>query len=131
MMRVAHAFKLGRRELARLAHPHGVARIRYGERQVSRSVVEAMWGAALLFLASFAALAMVLAALGSDAAGAVSMALATLTNSGAGLALVAGPDAGYAALTGATKMALCVGMLVGRLELVAVVAVLTPLFWQR
>ncbi len=131
MMRVAHAFKLGRRELARLTHPHGVASIRYGARRVPRPAVQAMWGVALLFLVSFAALTIVLAALGSDAAGAVSTALATLTNSGAGLALVAGPDASYAALSGATKMALCVGMLLGRLELVAVVAVLTPLFWQR
>jgi trk system potassium uptake protein TrkH len=131
LMRVAHAIKQCLRELARLAHPHGVARVRYGARHVPRAAVRAMWGVVLLFLASLGVLSAILSGLGFDAAEALSTALATLTNAGAGLPMIAGPGANYAAMSAATKLTLSVGMILGRLELIAVVAVLTPTFWKR
>ena len=131
LMRVALAMKQGRRELARLSHPHGVVRIHYGERAVPAPAIQALWSFFILFLASLATLAVVLSALGLDTVRAVSTALVTLTNSGAALPLVAGADASYAVLPDVTKWVLCLGMLLGRLELVTAVVLLTPMFWRR
>lgn len=131
LMRVFLAIKQGRRELARLSHPHGVVRIQYGAQTVPEPAVQAMWSFFALFFAGFAVLAIVLAGLGLDARGAVTMALATVTNSGAGLSLVAGPEASYAALPGVTKWVVCLGMLLGRVEFVAMLALLMPMLWRR
>jgi trk system potassium uptake protein TrkH len=131
LMRLTLAIRQGRRELERLSHPHAVVRIHYGERAVPEPVVQGLWSFFILYIVAFVAIAVTLSASGPDVTEAVSMALATLTNSGAGLTLIAGPDASYAVLPDAAKWVLCVGMLLGRLELVAVVAVFAPMFWRR
>ena len=131
LMRLSLAIKQGRRELERLSHPHGVVRIQYGGRAVPEPVIQGLWSFFILYIVAFAALSVVLSAFGLDVDDAVSMALATLTNSGAGLVMMTGPGTSYAALPAAAKWILCLGMLMGRVELVAVVAVLTPMFWRH
>ncbi len=131
LIRLILAFKHGRRELARLSHPHGVVRIRYGDRSVPESAIKALWTFFSLFLAAFVLLTVVLSMWGLDPAAALGMALATLTNAGAGLGMVVGPEAGYALLPDAAKWVLCVAMLLGRLEFVTVLALLAPMFWRR
>ncbi|MFQ5959349.1 MAG: potassium transporter TrkG, partial [Alphaproteobacteria bacterium] len=131
LMRMMLAVRHGRRELARLSHSHGVVRINYGKAPVPERTMQALWSFFVFFMSGFAALAVALSAFGLDAADATSMALATLANAGAGLPLVAGADASYAVLPDASKWVLCLGMILGRLELVAVVALLTPMFWRR
>ena len=131
LMRLILAIRQGRRELERLSHPHAVVRIRYGEQVLPEPVVQGLWGFFILYLVAFVTIAVTLSASGPDVADAIAMALAILTNAGAGLAMIAGPDAGYGLLPDATKWVLCVGMLMGRLELVVVVAVFAPVFWRR
>jgi trk system potassium uptake protein TrkH len=130
LMRLCLAVRQGRRELERLAHPHGVVRIHYGGQAVPEPVVQALWSFFILYMVSFAGLSIMLSVFGLDPAEAVPMALATLTNAGAGLPLMIGGEAAYAVLPAAAKWILCFGMLMGRLELVAVVTVLTPMFWR-
>ena len=131
LMRLCLAVRQGRRELERLAHPHAVVRIHYGGQAVPEPVVQALWSFFILYMVSFAGLSVMLSVFGLDPADAVPMALVTLTNAGAGLPLVTGTEAAYALLPAAAKWILCFGMLMGRLELVAVVTVLTPMFWRR
>ncbi|MCH7943472.1 MAG: potassium transporter [Proteobacteria bacterium] len=131
LMRMCLAISQGRRELERLSHPHGVVRIHYAGQAVPESVVQALWSFFILFMLTFAGLSIMLSVFGLDPADAVPMALVTLTNAGAGLPLVTGAEATYALLPAAAKWILCFGMLMGRLELVAVVTVLTPMFWRR
>lgn len=131
LMRLILAIRQGRRELERLAHAHAVVRIHYGERAVPEPVIQGLWSFFILYIVAFAVLSVVLSAFGLGVEDAVAMALATLTNAGAGLAMVTGPGVGYAMLPDAAKWILCAGMLLGRLELVVVIAVLTPMFWRR
>jgi trk system potassium uptake protein TrkH len=131
LMRLYVAARQGRRELERLAHPHGVVSIRYNGQAVPESVVQALWSFFILYMFTFAGLSIMLSFFGLNPGEAVPMALVTLTNAGAGLPLVGGDEAAYALLPTAAKWILCFGMLMGRLELVAVVTVLTPMFWRR
>ena len=131
LMRLFLAIRQGRRELERLAHPHGVVRIHYGGQPVPSPEVQALWSFFILFMVTFAGLSIMLSVFGLNPDEAVPMALATLTNAGAGLPMVTGSEATYALLPAAAKWILCFGMLMGRLELVAVVTVLTPMFWRH
>ncbi len=131
LMRLCLAIRQGRRELERLAHPHGVVHIHYGGQVVPEPVVQALWSFFILYMVTFAGLSIMLSIFGIAPGDAVPMALVTLTNAGAGLPMVTGSEANYALLPQAAKWILCFGMLMGRLELVAVVTVLTPMFWRR
>lgn len=131
IMRARLALAQGRRELARLSQPHAVVGVRYGAGMVTEPALQALSSFFILFSAAFGALAIALAALGLDAVDAVSTALAILANAGAGLPLVSGAETTYAMLPQALKWVLCLGMLVGRLEVVAVVALFAPMYWKR
>ncbi len=131
LMRLSLAIRQGRRELERLSHTHAVVRIHYAERAVPEPAIQGLWSFFILYIVAFAVLSVSLSAFGLGVEDAVAMALATLTNSGAGLAMMTGPDTSYAMLPDAAKWILSAGMLLGRLELVTVVAVLTPMFWRR
>ena len=131
LMRLILAIRQGRRELERLSHPRAVVRIHYGDQAVPEPVVQGLWSFFILYIVAFVAISVTLSASGPGVADAIAMALAALTNSGAGLAMIAGPDASYGMLPDAAKWVLCVGMLLGRLELVVVVAVLARITWRR
>jgi trk system potassium uptake protein TrkH len=71
-----------------------------------------------------------MAYLGLDMSSAVSSVAATLGNIGPGLGAV-GPAYDYALIPQSGKVLLTFMMLLGRLEIVTVMAVLTPAFWRR
>ena len=73
---------------------------------------------------------MLLASLQLDFVTALSGALTSLTNVGPGLGDIIGPSGNFAPLPDAAKWILSVGMLMGRLEILSVVIVLSPGFWR-
>jgi trk system potassium uptake protein TrkH len=83
-----------------------------------------------LFAASFAFLAMGLAAMGLDLLTSLSGAAAALANVGPGLGPTIGPEGGYELLPDGAKWLLSFGMLVGRLDIYAVLVLFMPAFWR-
>ena len=67
---------------------------------------------------------------GLDFLTSVSGASAALANIGPGLGEVIGPTGNYASLPDTAKWILIVAMLLGRLELMAVIVILTGHFWR-
>ena len=61
---------------------------------------------------------------------AITGALSALTNVGPGLGDIIGPADNFAPLPDAAKWVLSIGMLMGRLEVLSVVIVLSPAFWR-
>lgn len=115
--------------LARLATPHivtasDVALQRSGDRTL------AVIAFITLFFLSFILLTVGLLATGLDAVTAFSGALTTLSNVGPGVGGVIGPVGNFQPLPDAAKALLTIGMIIGRLELLAVAALLHPGFWR-
>ena len=131
LMRARLALGQGRRELARLSHPHGVVAILYGGAPVSERTIQSLATYFILFTTALAALAATLALLGVEPEDALAMAAVSLTNSGSGFDLVTGTAARFALLPETAKWVLSAGMLLGRLELVAALVVFLPTFWRR
>ncbi|MEL7152979.1 MAG: hypothetical protein AAFN51_04120, partial [Pseudomonadota bacterium] len=67
---------------------------------------------------------------GLDFTTSVSGAAAALANIGPGLGDIIGPAGNYAPLNDTAKWLLAMAMLIGRLELLAVYAILTIQFWR-
>ena len=131
LMRLEILFKEAGRELRRLAHPHGVVRVRYGGYALDYGAKRAVWSFFILYVFCFVALALALAALGLDFRTAVAATAAALANTGPGLDLMAGFGAGgYGELPQAAKWILGFAMLIGRVELFGVLVLLRPAFWK-
>ena len=76
-------------------------------------------------------LAILLSLTGLDLITAVSGAVAALGNIGPGLGDQIGPSGNFMGLNDAAKWLLIIGMLVGRLELMAVYILFTRRFWRN
>jgi trk system potassium uptake protein len=93
-----------------------------------------MQRAVVLFIASFfvlwAVVTVLLGATGLDLITAVTGSLSSLTNVGPGLGPVIGPLGNFSTLPDAAKWICSVTMLLGRLEILAVIVVFSPTFWR-
>ena len=121
----------GGRELQRLSHPHGVVLVKIGRASVSDSVMQGIWSLFVLFVFCLIILTIGLSAGGLELAQALVLALSALTNTGPLLDQAAGLGVGLGGLDPGILWLLAAGMLVGRLEVFAVLMLLTPVFWQR
>ena len=84
----------------------------------------------LIYGGVMTALTLVMLATGLDVVTAFSSVIACLNNIGPGMGKV-GPAGNYAALNN-FQLSLCsLAMLLGRLELLSVLVLLTPQFWRR
>ncbi|MGB3457509.1 MAG: TrkH family potassium uptake protein [Litorimonas sp.] len=116
--------------LFRMPRPHAIAPMRYGGRPLPDAVVYSVLGYFFLFFITVAAIASFLGAIGLDPVTAWSGAGSAVANVGPGLGDIIGPSGTYQTLPGAAKWALMTGMIVGRLEIVTALVVLTPSFWR-
>ena len=119
--------KQGRRELKRLIHPHAHLNVKMGHLPLSDRVVEAVWGFFAAYVGVFAVMMLLLMMAGLDQITAFSAVAACLNNLGPGLGEVGNH---YADIGDFPKWVLCVGMLLGRLEIFTLLVLLTPDFWR-
>ena len=83
-----------------------------------------------MFIVSYIIITLILSFIGNDFLTSLSGAATSLANVGPGLGNVIGPNKTFAELSDITKWVLISGMLIGRLELLAVIVILTPSFWK-
>lgn len=119
-----------REQLMRLLHPRAVLTRNYNGRAVSDEIISSMIAYTFIFLLCLLLITIALAALQLDFVTAISGALTALTNVGPGLGDIIGPAGNFGPLPDAAKWILAVGMLMGRLEILSVVIVLSPAFWR-
>ncbi|MGC6537499.1 MAG: TrkH family potassium uptake protein [Candidatus Puniceispirillaceae bacterium] len=118
-------------QIARLLRPHGVVLAYYNKRPVSDSVMDAVMGFFYLYILCFVILAAILGLTGLDFDTALSGAATAISNVGPGLGDIIGPAGHFGELPNPAKWAMCVGMILGRLELFTVLVMLHPGFWRR
>ncbi|HDM8240724.1 TPA: potassium transporter TrkG, partial [Vibrio campbellii] len=75
-------------------------------------------------------IAMLLAIIGLDPVTSLSGAITSVANVGPGLGSIIGPTGNFSTLPDAAKWILSLGMLMGRLEILTIVVVLSPCFWR-
>jgi trk system potassium uptake protein TrkH len=130
MVRMLILFKQARREMNRLVHPRAVQPVRLGEAVVDNRVIFSVLAFMLVYGGTVFGLSMVLLLTDLDPVTAFSAVLASVNCAGPGLGGV-GPGSNYAALTEFQLWVCTLGMLLGRLEILSFMALLTPAFWRR
>ena len=124
------AFEGLRAYLFKMPRQHAVAPLRYGGKPLPESVLFSVMGYFFLFFMTFAVVAILLSIIGLDPITAWSGAGSAVANVGPGLGDIIGPSGTYQTLPGEAKWVLMIAMIVGRLEIVTALVVLTPAFWR-
>ncbi len=131
IFRLQIILKSGWRYVKQVTQPNGVFVIRYNGKLVDDKVANSVIAFGLIFVLSFAGLAIILALIGLDTQTALSAAAAAIANVGPGLGPIVGPSGTYAPLPDTAKWVLSFGMLLGRLEFLTVLVLFAPSFWRR
>ncbi len=131
LMRVAVLFKQARRELLRLSHPHGIRVLRLGKQRIDNAAVWSVWSFFFLLILVLAAIALAMAFFGLAPEAAVAAAVVAVSNAGPFLHTVTPEAPAYAEMRDGAKVVLVLGMLAGRVELLALLSLLNPAFWRR
>ncbi len=130
-MRVGLIIRQGWLELARLLGPNEVLRLRYGKAAVKESQIAAVW-VVFIGLGFVLALGTLLIGLtGPNFEQSFAIAAAAISNAGPAAALFfVEPVTPYASLSEATRALVIIGMIVGRMEVLTLLTVLSPAFWR-
>ena len=128
VMRILILFKLVNREMKRLLHPKGIFHIRLnGRNRLADQTLQSVFGFFALYVVSFAVLLLLMMMDGVDQVTAFSAVATCMNNMGPGLGEVA---QSFASLDDPAKIIAVVSMLLGRLEVVSVLVLLSPEYWR-
>ena len=118
-------------QIKKLVYPHGIFPMKYNNEKISNSFVNSIVVFIFLYFFIFFILATILSLDGVDFITSLSGAASAISNVGPGLGDVIGPNGNYNSLPDFSKLSLSLGMLLGRLELFAVLILFFPSFWKN
>tara|TARA_B100000579_G_scaffold98110_1_gene77808 strand:+ start:43 stop:1491 length:1449 start_codon:yes stop_codon:yes gene_type:complete len=118
-------------QVKKLIYPNSVSVTRYNNQKISDNFITSI----IVFIFSYLFLFMILATLlsitGLDFLSAISGAATSISNVGPGLGDMIGPNGNFKEVSDTSKWLLSFGMLLGRLELFAVLVLFFPSFWKN
>ena len=118
-------------QIKKLAYPHGIFPIKYNNEKISNTFIYSIITFIFIYFFIFFILATLLSLNGLDFVTAVSGAATAISNVGPGLGDIIGPNGNFQTLPTFSKLSLSFGMLLGRLELFAVLVLFFPSFWKN
>jgi len=118
-------------QIKKLIYPNSVIITKYNNHKISDDFIKSVIIFIFTFLFIFLIIAMLLSISGLDFITSISGAASSISNVGPGLGDMIGPNGNYKALPDLSKWILTAGMLLGRLELFAVLVLFFPSFWRN
>ena len=118
-------------QIKKLAYPRGIFPIKYNNEKISNTFIYSIITFIFIYFFIFFILATLLSLNGLDFITAVSGAATAISNVGPGLGDIVGPNGNFQTLPTFSKLSLSFGMLLGRLELFAVLVLFFPSFWKN
>lgn len=131
LLRVFALFLNGRRELEKLVFPSSVNRAGADSRRVQRNGAFIAWIFFMLFAITLASVTMLLTLSGVDFEDAMILSVAGLATTGPLLQFAAEDPILLAQISPMAKYIFCAAMVLGRLETLAIIALLTPELWRN
>ncbi len=128
LLRLSLLIKLVNREFNRLSHPSAVLRITYAGQHAEESPLSGILTFFCIYAVSLGFIGVALAALGMEFHHAFTAGAAALSNTGPLTALAVSGGGAYDGVGAEAKWLLCLAMLLGRLELFALLAFLAGIF---
>ena len=130
-IRVLMLFKVLRNEFRHILHPNAVLPVKVGGQSIPQSRLVSLLAVFLLYVCMLLLITVLMSTSGIDFTNSVTIALSLVSNVGAGLDTNIGPVMSWADLSDLLKWLSALLMLVGRLEIMAVLVLFTPSFWKE
>ncbi|MEZ5797209.1 MAG: potassium transporter TrkG [Paracoccaceae bacterium] len=131
LLRVYALFRHGERELERIVHPSSIGGKGAEARRLRRVGAYMAWIFFMLFAMSIGVVILVLSMAGQPFQNALVLGIAALTTTGPLANVALAEPISYAGLPALVKVILGAAMIVGRLETLALIALLSPDGWRR
>ena len=131
MARIQVLIANAKTQVLKLLTPHAVIIPYYNKKPIPESVTESVMGFFFLYILVFIIISCLLGSLGLDFMTSLSGAASAIGNVGPGLGEMIGPNGTYAEIPNLGKLILCLGMILGRLEIFAILVMFTASFWKK
>jgi len=118
-------------QLKKIIYPKGIFLIKYDKNTVDDKFMASIISFIFLYLVIFFLITASLSLTGLDFVTSISGAATSISNVGPGLGSTIGPSGNFASLPELSKWVLSLGMILGRLELFAILVLFLPSFWRN
>ena len=118
-------------QLKKIIYPKGVFIIKYNQSSIDEKFISSIISFIFFYFVIFLVLTALLSLTGLDFVTAISGAATSISNVGPGLGSEIGPNGNFSSLPDVSKWILSLGMILGRLELFAILVLFLPSFWRN
>ena len=128
-IQILYAFILN--QLKKIIYPKGIFVMKYDQNVVDNKFIASIISFIYMYLVIFFIIAALLSLTGLDFITSISGAATSISNVGPGLGSIIGPNGNFSSLPDVSKWILSLGMILGRLELFAILVLFLPSFWKN
>ena len=118
-------------QLLKIIYPRAIINLKYNNDIVQDKLIASIISFIYLYIIIFFVISALLTLTGLNFITAVSGAASSISNVGPGLGNEIGPNSNYSSLPSASKWILSAGMILGRLEIFAILVIFLPSFWRN
>ena len=118
-------------QLKKIIYPKGIFLVKYDNNTVDDKFMASIISFIFLYLVIFFLITAFLSLSGLDFVTSISGAATSISNVGPGLGSIIGPNGNFSSLPEVSKWVLSLGMILGRLELFAILVLFLPSFWRN
>ena len=118
-------------QLKKIIYPNGIFVLKYSKNAVDDKFVGSIISFIYMYFVIFFIITALLSLTGLDFITSISGAATSISNVGPGLGSIIGPNGNFSSLPDISKWILTLGMILGRLELFAILVLFLPSFWRN
>ncbi len=131
IFRVQILFQFVSVQLKKIIYPRGIFKIKYENNNIDEKFLASIISFIFLYIVIFFIITALLSTSGLDLTTSISAAATSISNVGPGLGDIIGPNGNFSNLSNFSKWILSLAMILGRLELFAVLVLFIPSFWRK
>ncbi len=118
-------------QIKKIIYPKGIFVLKYDQNPVDSKFIASIISFIYMYLVIFFVITALLSLTGLDFITSISGAATSISNVGPGLGSIIGPNGNFSSLPDISKWILSLGMILGRLELFAILVLFLPSFWKN
>ncbi len=131
IFRVQILFSFISNQLKKIIYPKGIFVLKYNQNSVDNKFIASIISFIYMYFIIFFVITALLSLTGLDFITSISGAATSISNVGPGLGSIIGPNGNFSSLPDISKWILSIGMILGRLELFAILVLFLPSFWRN
>ena len=131
IFRVQILYQFFSNQIKKIVFPHGIFNTKYEKQNIDEKFMSSVITFIYLYILIFFISTSLLSLTGLDFVTSISAAATSISNVGPGLGDLIGPNGNFSSLSDYSKWILSMTMILGRLELFAILVLFLPSFWRK